>query len=121
MKKKQQLGMNTSTATNRLTRDLLFKFIVLSGKNECYRCKQPMTRQEFSIEHVTPWLDSEDPVGLFFDLDNVSFSHQKCNTRWVDHKKKTQEEMLAANRNWKKENRIYDPVERRDRYLRLGT
>ena len=32
-----------------------------------------------SIDHKTPWLHSEDPRGLFFDIDNIAFSHKSCN------------------------------------------
>lgn len=40
-----------------------------------------MDRDTFSIEHKEAWLDSEDPVGMYFDLDNISFSHHSCNVR----------------------------------------
>lgn len=79
MKKAKQLGMNPSTAQNRLTKDILFKLICETGKNFCYHCKEEITRETLSIEHKTPWLDSKDPVGLFFDLDNIAFSHLSCN------------------------------------------
>lgn len=39
-----------------------------------------MTRQTFSIEHKEPWLDSADPLGMYFDMANISFSHISCNT-----------------------------------------
>ena len=77
-KKNEKLGMNYSTASHRLVRDILFKFIVDAGIT-CYRCGKDLTRETFSIEHKEAWLNSEDPVGLFFDLDNISFSHQSCN------------------------------------------
>ena len=70
--------MHPSTASGRLIKDLLFEFIK-QNNIVCYRCKKPMTRDTFSIEHKVPWLDSYDPVGLFFDLNNISFSHLKCN------------------------------------------
>ncbi len=38
-----------------------------------------MSRETFSIEHIVPWLDSDDPKGLFFDLNNIAFSHLSCN------------------------------------------
>lgn len=79
MKKQNQLGMNPSTASNRLVKDLLFKYVIVSHPN-CYRCGEPLTRDTFSIEHKTPWLDSENPLELFFDLDNIAFSHQACNS-----------------------------------------
>lgn len=79
-KKNLQLGMNISTASSKLSRDLLWNFIGTTGNNECYRCGEPMTRDTFSIEHKIPWLDSEDPVGLFFSIDNISYSHLSCNS-----------------------------------------
>ena len=73
-----QLGMNAGTASHRLVRDILFKFILDAG-HTCYRCKGILTREDFSIEHKEPWLDSSDPVKLFFDLNNIAFSHKSCN------------------------------------------
>jgi hypothetical protein len=78
MKKQIQLGMNPGTASHRLVKDLLFKFVEQDG-HVCYQCGMPMTRNDFSIEHKTPWLDSEDPIKLFFDLNNIAFSHKFCN------------------------------------------
>lgn len=78
MKKQSQLGMNPSTASGRLVKDLLFSFVVKFG-NRCFHCGGDLTRETFSIEHKKPWLDSEDPVRLYFDLENIAFSHQSCN------------------------------------------
>ena len=78
MKKQMQLGMNASTASHRLVKDLLFSFVEKSG-HVCHQCGKPMTRDDFSIEHKTPWLDSEKPQELFFDLNNIAFSHKWCN------------------------------------------
>ena len=79
MKKRNQLGMNPSTASQRLARDLLYRYAVELHDLPCHHCNQRMTRETFSIEHIVPWLDSDDPVGLYFDLDNISFSHDSCN------------------------------------------
>lgn len=78
MKKHSQLGMNPSTASGRLLKDLLFKFAKDAG-HVCHQCGKELDRESFSIEHKTPWLDSEDPQKLFFDLDNIAFSHKSCN------------------------------------------
>lgn len=78
-KKSSQLGMNVGTASHRLVKDILWSLIVKTGQDNCCKCSQPMERSNFSIEHVIPWLHSEDPLKLFFDLDNISFSHLKCN------------------------------------------
>jgi len=75
----KQLGINPSTASNRLVKDLLFYFICESGRNKCYRCGEEMKRKDFSIEHKEAWLHSNNPKDLFFSLDNISFSHLKCN------------------------------------------
>ena len=78
MKKQNQLGMNPSTASHRLVKDILFQFIK-EANIPCYRCGLDLTRESFSIEHKEPWLDSEDPRKMFFDLNNISFSHKSCN------------------------------------------
>lgn len=80
-KKAEQLGMNPSTATGRLTKDVLYHLVCKTGQNKCFHCGEEMSRDSFSIEHKTPWLDSEDPVKLFFDLENISFSHLSCNSK----------------------------------------
>lgn len=125
-KKAKQLGMNPSTASGRLVKDLLWNFVGECGLDSCYRCGMPMRRDTFSIEHIDPWLDSEDPVGLYFDIGNISYSHKSCNSKEVRRGKYTSEQEakeahLQTSRDWKKYNRVYDPVERRERYNRLGT
>jgi len=77
-KKTQQLGMNPSTASGRLVKDILFKLAIDAG-HKCYRCGGDLDRDTFSIEHKEPWLDSKDPKGLYFDQANIAFSHLKCN------------------------------------------
>jgi len=72
------LGMNYSTAASRLRKILLFKYVKLAGHGVCYRCGNKIESiDDFSIEHKEPWL-YEDP-NLFWDLDNIAFSHMSCN------------------------------------------
>ncbi len=78
-KRHVQLGMNPSTAQNRLVKDILFDFVVRMGEDKCFRCGSVVSRDDFSIEHKTAWLDSDEPQKLFFDLDNIAYSHMKCN------------------------------------------
>lgn len=78
-KKASQLGMNPSTASGRLIKDLLWNFVETTGNNKCHICGKVMTRDTFSVEHIVPWLDSDNPVDTFFDVDNVAYSHLKCN------------------------------------------
>lgn len=129
MKKENQLGMNPSTASNRLVKDVLFKLAVDAG-HKCFQCQGELARESFSIEHKVPWLDSDDPVGLYFDLENIAFSHHGCN---VGARRKTPaacgtrskyttgcrcEECSAANRADYKAR--YTPESRNARYQRTG-
>ena len=79
-KKTKQLGMNPSTASNRLRKSILFSFAQKLGHAWCYQCATEITDiDRFTIEHKKPWLDSDNPVDTFFDLDNIAFSHAECN------------------------------------------
>lgn len=88
-KKTEQLGMSPSTASGRLVKDILWSMICEIGKDACCKCGFKMARETFSIEHVVPWLDSDDPVGKFFDLKNIAFSHIKCNVAAARKQRKT--------------------------------
>lgn len=123
-KKKEQLGMNPSTASGRLVKDLLWHHV--ASKQTCHHCKESMTREDFSIEHIEPWLDSEDPLGLYFDMDNVAFSHHSCNVgacRQPRKKYHTDEERKLAraeqSRNYRSRHG-HCSTKRRQRYLRTG-
>ena len=79
-KKKEQLGMAIGTASGQLKKNILFDLLTQLGKNICHQCSKPIeTSGELSIEHKIPYLDSDDPIGLFFDLNNIAFSHLVCN------------------------------------------
>lgn len=77
--KSEQLGMSHSTAQGRLRKSIMFMLIEKADMNKCHRCGKPMTVENFSIEHIENWLHSENPIELFFGLDNITFSHHSCN------------------------------------------
>lgn len=78
--KARQLGMPYGTAANRLRKKILFSLVKEAGLAICYRCKKRIVEIEnFTIDHKVPWLYSRSPVAMFFDLDNVAFSHAFCN------------------------------------------
>ena len=80
-KKAEQLGMPFGTANAKLKKSLLFQFIHQTGRGKCFQCgKLIQDITDLSIDHKEPWLDSDDPVSLFFDLDNIAFSHLSCNS-----------------------------------------
>lgn len=79
-KKVAQLGMPVGTASNRLRKSIIFNFLKKLNENFCFQCGSEITSEnELSIEHKVPYLDSEDPIDLFFNLDNIAFSHLTCN------------------------------------------
>lgn len=79
-KKSEQLGMPFGTASNRLRKSIMFQLVQEANKDICFQCKEKITDiDNFSIEHITPWLDSDDPTNNFFNLKNIAFSHTKCN------------------------------------------
>lgn len=88
--KAAQLGMPIGTAMGRLRKMIMFQFVQKAGMDNCFRCgKKIETVHELSVEHKKTWLHSSDPVGLFFDLGNISFSHLKCNVKdGASHRKR---------------------------------
>src|SRR6476620_6165346 len=79
-KKVEQLGMPQGTANARLRKNLTFHLAKQLGQHFCFRCEKEIeTVEEFSVEHKEPWLDSENPSDMFFNLENIAFSHLKCN------------------------------------------
>ncbi|WP_414674526.1 HNH endonuclease [Luteibacter sp.] len=112
--------MNVSTAANRLRSDLLFAFIKSAG-HLCYRCGGELTRESFSVEHIRPWIDSGNAVDLFFDLNNIAFSHQSCNysaggkgrAKQFTHEQRVLRDKASKSRHW-------TPQKRREHYLRTG-
>lgn len=81
-RKIEELGMNPSTARAKLVKTILFDLVQKTNNNICYHCSESIENiDNFSIEHKEPWLGSENPVNLYFDLDNIAFSHLKCNVK----------------------------------------
>lgn len=81
-KKQNQLGMPIGTASAKLRKAILFRYVQKCGDDICFQCQKPITDiEDFSIEHKQPYLNAEDPVSLFFDLDNIAFSHLGCNIK----------------------------------------
>ena len=124
-KKLQQLGMPHGTASNRLKKMIMFRLLQEVGKDMCFQCGEKIESvEELSVEHKIPWLNSKNPVDLFFDLDNIAFSHLKCNARAARRhiKHTTDEERKIAQagylRNWRKRNPELDKQRRKDRYQR---
>jgi hypothetical protein len=124
MKKSQQLGMNSGTAAHRLRARIMFSLAVAAG-HKCYRCGGELTPETFSIDHKVAWLDSADPVALFFDIDNIAFSHMSCNygakrqVNKIYHTPESRREAdLELNRNSKRRN--YTKERRQQKWREKG-
>lgn len=76
--KHDYLGMNYGTASNRVKKKIMFDLVKKCGMDNCFKCKKPIaTVDELTVEHKEAWLHNS--VELFWDLDNIAFSHAKCN------------------------------------------
>ena len=81
-KRDEQLGMSFGMASSRLRKSVLFMLMKKCDMDECYQCGKLIDSiDDLSIEHKTPWLDSDNPRNLFFDINNIAFSHLVCNRR----------------------------------------
>ena len=77
-KKSKQLGMSYGGACHKLRQSIMFLLVKQSGRDICVRCGKTIDSvNELSIEHIRSWLDVD--VSLFWDLDNIGFSHRRCN------------------------------------------
>lgn len=70
--------MTYGKAKHRLMRMLLFQLAQKAQWTQCFVCKQEIQSvDELTVEHKKPWLDVSSE--LFWDLNNVAFSHASCN------------------------------------------
>lgn len=76
--KSKQLGMPFGTANGKLRKMVLFHLLKKHKENFCFQCGTEIeTVDELSIEHKKPWL--HESTDLFWDIDNIAFSHHHCN------------------------------------------
>lgn len=122
-KNAKKLGVSLGTASSILKKRLLFCFVKKLGLDICYRCeKKIIDITKFSIEHKKGWRFAENPRKIFFDLDNIAFSHISCNSRAKKHNRKyfSKEEVREAQAiekaNWYAKNREIVIKRRRQRY-----
>jgi hypothetical protein len=86
--KAELLGMPHGTACARLRKMILFKFVKQLNLDICFQCNLKIEdEKQLSIEHKIPW--QQNPT-LFWDLDNIAFSHLGCNIKAADSSKRLQ-------------------------------
>lgn len=77
-RKAATLGMPWGTANGRLRKSILFHLLKKHNENVCVRCQKEIEKvEDLSIEHIVPWEGKS--AELFWDLDNIAFSHLACN------------------------------------------
>lgn len=97
-RKSQFLGVPFGTATSRLRKLVLFDVLKRHNENVCFKCALPIeTADELSIEHKQPWENRD--VALFWDLDNIAFSHLRCNKQHYQGTVKLRK-VCAENKSW---------------------
>jgi hypothetical protein len=85
--------MPLGTTSAKLRKLVMFRLVQRLGEDTCYRCGRKIdTVGELSIEHKEPWCNI-DP-SLFWDLDNVAFSHLSCN---AGSRRRGVESLIGAN------------------------
>lgn len=76
--KADMLGMPIGTASGRLRKGLMLSLLRKLGDDKCFRCGCAIeSAEELSIDHKLPWLNVS--ADLFWDVENVAFSHRACN------------------------------------------
>lgn len=77
-RKTKQLGISYGTACGRLRKQIMFMLSQECNRDTCYRCGEKINHvEEFSIEHKQGWEGVSSD--LFWDLNNIAFSHLACN------------------------------------------
>jgi len=75
------LGQPIGTAAHRLRKMIIFDMCKKLSLDMCYRCHLRIEKiEELSIDHKKPYLNGDDPLRLFWDINNIAFSHSKCNS-----------------------------------------
>lgn len=83
------LGVSFSTANQRLRKMILFHLLRKHDENLCFKCGKVIEKiDDLSIEHKEPWEGIS--VELFWDMENITFSHIRCNLphrypgKWIE-------------------------------------
>lgn len=72
------LGENTATATHRLKMDILYELAKELELVRCPKCSKNIdSARDISVDHIKPWRNVS--AELFWDLDNIMFTHKWCN------------------------------------------
>jgi len=82
LKKKyeEQLGTTLGKARNQLCNQMLLYYATLVNQHICHKCNLPVVDpQELSLDHIKPWRNEINAKELYWDTENVTIAHLKCN------------------------------------------
>lgn len=107
----QQLGMSHGAAATRLRKLVLFRQLEKHQENVCVKCSgRILTADDLSLEHIKPW-EGRD-ASLFWDLENVAFSHVVCNLPHVRHGGTFRRIQAPDGMAWCYEHKAFLPIEK---------
>lgn len=120
-KKNATLGMPHGTAANRLRKNILYSLLVKYNEDICFKCGKRILRvEDLSIEHKQPWegISAE----LFWDLNNIAFSHIRCNRPNRPNFKAPEARVMPVGMNWCWRHKSFFSVDRfsKDRTKKNG-
>lgn len=76
--KSKFLGIPYGTASAKLRKNIMFMLCQKASMDICFKCNLKIEFvNDLSIEHKLPWENIS--TELFWNLDNIAFSHLKCN------------------------------------------
>jgi len=88
VKIKKLLGDETKAARFKLLRALAYEYMKMKFHGLCHNCHKFVEREDFSLEHIIPWMNSFDPKRFFYDVQNLTISHISCNAKRLNFIKK---------------------------------
>lgn len=97
-KREELLEMSLGKARNIMIKSLLFDLAGKCGLNNCYRCGGEIKNvDDFHIDHKESWINHPNGKKLYFDVNNLAFSHGWCN---VAEGGKTQRKIGPEGTSW---------------------
>lgn len=110
-KESSQLGVPFGTASHRLRKMIVFHLLQKLCEDFCFRCTRRIEAvDDLSIEHKRPWRGVDS--ALFWDLDNVAFSHVSCNKPSPDrHAGRARRKVGPPGTAWCYEHQAFLPVD----------
>lgn len=78
---KYKLDKSYGAAGTELRKRVIYHLAGKLGMLNCFRCKDEILDvADLSLDHKVPWRKAEDRVATFYDVENVAFSHLRCNS-----------------------------------------